>query len=274
MTQPEMNQSSTADSAGSTPPSLRPPKGLRDFQMSLGQYLRSPETQTLPEGVDARRAQVYEDLLIRNIRGFLGNCFPVCKTLIDEAAWLALTRRFFRDWRSESPFFKDIPAEFLAFLQNSNALETLPDWFYELAHYEWVELYIETAKTYKTDETNKTTADENKIYLQHPLLALSYQWPVHKICADFIPQNPHPSYLLVYRNPQNSVKFNEISPATFVLIQTLQQGALSRNELYEQLSENLQTANTPDFRNFCSDTLRLLIEQAVIVESQKHGSTT
>ena len=44
-----------------------PPKALRNFQLTLGKYLRSPESETLPKGIKARRAQVYEELLINRL---------------------------------------------------------------------------------------------------------------------------------------------------------------------------------------------------------------
>lgn len=236
-----------------------PPKALRNFQLTLGKYLRSPESETLPKGIKARRAQVYEELLINNVRGFLNTCFPVCKSLIKAEQWSALTRAFFRDWRGTSPFFKDIPEEFLMFLQQSKLLQEHPPWFFELAHYEWIELHLETAKSEPYKKANANTLSVNE-----PLVTLAYQWPVHRISAEFQPEVEQATYLFVYRNQQNKVLFNEANAATNLLLESIKNQPMTTDMLFANLAEQLQMENNEQFQQFCAMTVEDLINKSVI----------
>lgn len=235
------------------------PNELRAFQLSLGKYLRSPSTEALPFGIDARRARVYEELLFNNISGFINTCFPVSKSLTTSEIWTTITRAFFKDWRARSPFFKDIPEEFLQYLQQSSVLDDLPTWFFELAHYEWVELYIDTA------DTQPIVPQEDKITLNQPLLPLIYQWPVHRIGAAFQPKSPQETCLIVYRDVDNETRFIETNSATILLLQMLEAKPLSQATLYENLATAFNRPCDEQFKGFCQSIVKDLSQQHVLL---------
>lgn len=235
------------------------PNELRAFQLTLGKYLRSPDTETLPLGIDARRARVYEELLFKNVSGFINSCFPVLKRLTKATDWNNLIRDFFKQWRATSPLFKDIPEEFLQYLQQSAALEQLPPWFFELAHYEWVELYIDTA------DVKIPRPQPTKVTLNQPLLALIYQWPVHQICQEYQPNTPQQSCIIVYRNNDNQVNFIETNPATILLLQMLEKQPLAKDTLYAHLAAALKRPLNSQFKGFCEAIIKDLTQQSVLI---------
>ena len=121
------------------------PNGLINFQKSYGIYLRDPCNNQRPAAIPYRASQIYESLLFNNISGFINSCFPVAKQLFTAEQWQHICRCFFSQWRCHTPYFSEIPKEFVTYIQeHPHALE-LPAWFSELIYYEWVELDIDTS---------------------------------------------------------------------------------------------------------------------------------
>lgn len=237
-------------------------ESLRNFQLSFGKYLRDPQQQPLPAGIPPRAAKVYDQLLFNNVRGFIDACFPVCKSLATSSAWTTLARQFFRDWRCHSPVFNDIPGEFLSFLQNSSLLEDLPPWFFELAHYEWVELYLET-----WDEAKREKRPPGQgIRVDGPLLNLAYHWPVHRISKGFEPDKPRQTFLLVLRNRQQRIDFIEVNALTSILVNLAESGACPRTRLIQQTARVAGRHLDASFVQHAEQLIEQLIAQGVLSE--------
>ena len=86
------------------------------LQRSFAAHLRDPERHPAPSGIEERRLTVYRQLFFNNINGFLEKGFPVLHSLYDEAGWRRLVRTFFDQHACASPYFLDIPEEFVTFL--------------------------------------------------------------------------------------------------------------------------------------------------------------
>ncbi|MFI9651032.1 HvfC family RiPP maturation protein [Guyparkeria halopsychrophila] len=110
-----------------------PNQDFRATQEAFTRYVRDPEANPPPPGSKPERMAWYAKLFFNNIDGTLENAFPALRASLDADAWQALTRPFFRDHPAHSPILRDLPAEFLAFLQEN---PTLADWQRELAAYE------------------------------------------------------------------------------------------------------------------------------------------
>lgn len=249
-------------------PDLFNAEKLRQFQLAFGKYVRDPNTEALPSGIPPRRAQVYESLLINNVSGFINACFPVCRKLIEAGIWQNLCRAFFRDWRSQTPYFRDIPGEFLLYLQQlqemqqSELLHQLPPWLLQLAHYEWAELNV---------DVSDDDADQPPVGLsvRGSVMNLAYQWPVHRISVEFQPEQPSETFLVVLRNTQHKVSFIEINAATYVLIDQIQQQALPREAVVQRLSEVLQRQCDAAFAVHVNAMIDDLIQREVLVETKE-----
>ena len=238
---------------------MNAPSELRAYQLTLGKHLRSPTSESLPFGIDPRRAQVYEELLFKNVCGFIDNCFPVVKSILNDESWTGLVRAFFSTWRAKSPLFKDIPEEFLQFLKQSSLLDTLPPWLFDLAHYEWVELYVDISNI------ASPAPQPGKVTLNQPMLSLIYEWPVHKICKDFQPQSKQETCLIVYRDESNEVRFIETNPATILLLQILEQEPLPGQELFQTLAQTFGRLCDSQFVGFCEEIVEELTRQSVLI---------
>ncbi len=102
------------------------------FQRAFALHLRDPHHSPRPTGMPARRAAIYRELVFNNLRGFLDTCFPVCHDLLGETAWGRLMRAFLRDWPLHTPWFHEIPLEFVSYLGGGKVSRRLPAWFVEL----------------------------------------------------------------------------------------------------------------------------------------------
>ena len=239
---------------------------LRQFQLSFGKYLRDPENIAIPDGIDSSRVTIYQNLIFNNVKGFIDSCFPVCKTLLSESEWLSLIRNFFVSWRASSPYFHEVPQEFLSFLQQ-NPRDNLPPWFLELAHYEWVELAVDTADDTDPSLGNispETDGDE-VIRCNTTLQNVSYAWPVHKISAESIPENPENTFLVVYRDNDFNVQFSEINPATSVMLNFIQNEALTRSAIVDRMHEVMPDFSREQLQGFIYQIIDQLLGQQILM---------
>lgn len=195
--------------------------GLHDFQRSVGARIRSGGRTLRPAGVPAAAMARYEGLLFANLRGFLDRCFPVGRACLGEVRWARLCRAFFRNGASESPWFRDIPRAFVAYLRAGDT-PPLPRWFAALAHYEWAELAVELMDGEGAAADPDGDLLEGVPVLNPALLSLAFDWPVQHIGPDYRPRRPQPVRLLVYRDATETVCFVELSPATAALLALLE----------------------------------------------------
>lgn len=204
----------------------RTPKGNGDFrrrQISLAAHIRDPENQPAPQGIEERRLAIYRELFFNNLANLLGKSFPVLRKLHGAAKWQSLVRDFLVRHRAHSPYFLEIPREFLDYLRNTrgNREDDFP-FLLELAHYEWAELALSISD--EKDDLSTVDPDGNlldgvpvKSVLAWPL---SYRFPVHRISLDFIPREPadQPTHLVVFRRPDEELEFRELNPVTARLL--------------------------------------------------------
>lgn len=238
---------------------------FQSFQRALGRHLRDPRHTPRPAGVPARRMAVYNELLFNNICGFLDNCFPVSRACLGEKRWRRLNRCFYRDWPSHSPWFREIPREFVRYLSETGIKQPLPPWFAELAHYEWVELAVDIM-----DCPIPAHDLSGNLLIGHPLLNptlmnLSYQWPVHKIGSDYQPRKMQPTQLLVYRNADDEVQFVASTPVSARLLALLTRETLSGRAACLRLAAELQHPAPETLVSQGLSLLKQLRQQGIIL---------
>jgi hypothetical protein len=217
---------------------------FRSVQLDFAAHIRNPETNAAPEGIEARRMQIYLDLFYNNIESFLSGGFPVAKKVLGESRWHELVRMFVHRHPSESPYFLEISQEFLTFLGScdTEATPALPPFLLELCHYEWVEL----ALSVNEKDLPESGFDPDGDLLALPVVVspliwcLAYEWPVHEIGPGHIPSSiPDKSTeLIVYRRQDDTVKFMVVNPVTLRLVDLLQTG-VSGKEALEILADEL-----------------------------------
>ena len=195
-------------------------------QAELAAHIRNPEKNPAPSDIEERRLKVYTELFFNNIEGFIAGSFPVLKSLHTEEAWLSLARQFVEHHQSHTPYFLEISEEFLKFLDDESLdIHQQFPFAKELAHYEWMELALDVADETHNIESINANGD---LLAEKPVVsALAwptvYQWPVHQISQDAIPDAPNetPTCVIVYRDRVEDVAFLEVNPVTLRLIELL-----------------------------------------------------
>ncbi len=195
---------------------------FQKVQRSFSAQVRDPNRVSESNGIEERRMAIYQNLFFNNVDGFISGGFPVLKELLSQDHWTELVRDFFIHFKCETPYFLEISEEFLKYLQESE-LDFLPVFSYQLAHWEWMELH---ADIFEVSKEQKTLTDLNA--LQQPVTliesawCIAYDYPVHKISKENQPTEETPTYLMIYRNPQDEVGFNELNPLSAMLFECLQ----------------------------------------------------
>lgn len=243
---------------------------FQKYQTQFTQYLRDPQSKPLPGQVSKKRMQVYATIVFNNLTASISACFPVLSQCLGERKWRALTREFMRTYASSSPIFRDIPEQFLHFLQQLDGGFRLGRWRYPtfvqaLAHYEWVELSL------SSKQSDIITAQAPSDWLQevpyvNPVLEnLVYSYPVHTIGPTQQAPKAEDTYLIVFRTAKFEIKFIETNAVTHRLIAMLLSEQQTGQALFTKLALELGYPDAEALTKFGVDLLQSLYEQHVII---------
>ena len=180
--------------------------------------------------------------------------FPVMKKLHEPQQWNRFIRQFMQQHRAMTPYFLQLPQEFLAFLQNE--YEPRADDFpflLELAHYEYIELALSISEAENDMSAVDTDGDLlTGVPVKSELAWLyAYQYPVHRISAEFLPSGPAdtPVFLAVYRQPNDRVGFLELNPVSARLLEAVDANTdgSSGAELLRRIADEINYTNPDAF---------------------------
>lgn len=210
------------------------------YQAEFTAHIRNPTAHKKPANVVEERMAVYRDAVVNNIFESVSVCFPVCQQVIGKRAWQALIRGFVKNYPAKTPIFREIPQQFLSYLDtvNSETIKKLPAYLKPLAHYEWVELAVSALET-KPIKLSKKTDFLNEKSVLAPHMLLEYDFAVHKIAKNKKPKQTEKTYLLVYRNAGFEVKFIELNSMTFNLLKILEDGNMAGEQVLMRLAEQV-----------------------------------
>ena len=199
---------------------------FQERQYAFAAHIRDPQNVPAPEGIEDRRMAIYRELFFNNLENLLSNMFPVLTKLHSDQHWRRLVRRFMQGHQAHTPYFLELPAEFLDFLQNEYepGADDFP-FLAELAHYE----YIELALSISEEDNDMAGVDpEGDLLANVPVKSAlawvyAYRYPVHRISAEFLPDAPaaQPVYLAVYRDSADKVGFFELNAVTAGLLNAI-----------------------------------------------------
>ena len=247
-----------------------PRPDFQTLQYEFTAHLRDPEHNAAPAGIEDRRLGVYRELLYNNVESFMASSFPVLRSLMDDAAWHVLVRRYFAEHEARTPLFPKLPQEFLHYLSETHGpIDGLP-FAAELAHYEWLELETDLDKRSVEDEPVDADVD---CLDGHPVLnpiarVHAYRYPVHRISPTFRPQVPdeQPTYLVVFRGTDDGVGFMALNPVTARLVELiLHSPDSSGRALLEQIAAEMQHPDPSVVVAGGRDILTELTERGVVI---------
>ncbi|WP_169836766.1 DUF692 family multinuclear iron-containing protein [Thiomonas intermedia] len=267
-------QSRASPATGVVPPAMPRPsialaapatadraEALQDTQAAFAARLRRPRGQPCPAGLKARRVDLYARLVHANVNEALLGAFPRLRGLLSARRWSQLVRRFVAEHGCQTPFFRDLGGEFVAFLQGPSLpladhapgdagppqVALTPagggptsrpggrsEALCALAHFEW------TRGTLMLDDPEAVACQPDGDLLHdvpvcNPALRLvHYDWPVHTLR----PRQriaPVATDLALYRVGADQVRCAQINPLTAQLIERLRPGELTGSQAIASL---------------------------------------
>jgi hypothetical protein len=251
-------------------PAVPEEKRFQQVQRQFAGHIRDPDGQSPPAGVEDRRMAIYRDLFYRNIEGFISGAFPVLHAILEEDHWHVLVRDFMRQYHCQTPYFLEISQEFISYLQQRQSQPQDPPFLLELAHYEWVELALDVADVEPDWSTILANGDllEGRPVVSPTAWSLAYQYPVHRIGPGWQAEAPPPqaTYLVVYRNREDVLKFMEINGVTARLLELI--GAdeqLSGAQALQQLALEMNRDDSPQFHQLGREILCKLQASGIVL---------
>ena len=249
------------------------PETLPDFQniqAAFAAHIRDPIGVPSPPDVSAQRMAAYRDLFFNNIESFIATGFPVLKGVMGEDSWRSLIRDFYRDHHCRTPLFIEIAEEFLTYLTNERPETPIdPPFLRELAHYEWVELALAVSEGEPPElrEISLTDYLDSCFVLSSVAWPLAYQFPVHKIGPEFRPEQAGvaPTFLVVYRDREDRVRFMEINQGSYELLQSMSESPeRTLREHLLSIAQALQHPNPERVLEFGVDLVGQLYRKGIV----------
>lgn len=245
------------------------------LQRDLCAHLRNPKAPA-PEGWGADSLELYSGLVYRNIESFLSLCFAPVRVRAGQPLWHRLVRGFIRSERTVTPIFHELPGLFVLWLseeglpahaehaakrvgvKNAALLE-------QLAHFLWVRYELDFATDYCPE-----TVPLRDVLAARPIWSplcwpLRYDWPVHRLPKGAVRRGEY--LLLVWRDSDDVVRWQEVAAATMQLAELLQkaQGQLTGAEIVQQLSGAIETPDEASLRQqVCQEMERLCGEGLIL----------
>lgn len=258
--------------------SLLAPYSLKKFQLEFGDYLRL-QRQSQNDGIPNRVGKVYQDLIFNNVCGFLNQCFPICKKLLGDEKFKTLCLYFFQRYPTHSPYFTEIPMQFVEFLSqvldnekdnwlaplslSDEDIDFIPDYLGELAHYEWLELFVDTMP----NQSPKPILNTDKSYaLNSTVQNCHYTYPVQTISPNNANVMPNDTCLVVLR-VGTEVKFVAINVLTYFFIDFIKECDKVYTDKVQLLTDFANSIDYPDIEGLIAfaDELFLMLSNEHIL---------
>ena len=234
------------------------------YQLAFTAHIRDPSANKKPARVQNTRMAIYREIVFNNVFSSVSACFPVCKSMMGARAWRKLVRAFFANHQAASPIFREIPQQFLQYI---NTKIDLPIYFQSLAHYEWVELAVASLQTDLIKLSKTIDLLNEKPILAPAHMLLSYDYAVQSISKRHLPKGTEQTYLLVFRNAENKVKFIELNPITFQLLNLIKTNQLTGKQALTMLAEEIAHPDVDAIITFGAEILADLAKQQAIIGS-------
>jgi hypothetical protein len=239
---------------------------FQEYQIAFTAHIRNPAQYKKPANVASERMAVYRESVFNNIFDAVSACFPVSQKVVGKRAWHQLIRHFLAEHQAKSPIFKDIPKQFLDFLDQHTDKAL---YVYSLAHYEWVELAVGALETAPKSVSKKINLIDEVPVLTPASMLLHYDYAVHKISARHKPKAPEATYLFVFRNSAFEVKFIELNPMTYQLLSLIQEENLTGKQALSRIAAEINHPDTDAIIQFGAVILSDLAQQQAIIGSAK-----
>ncbi len=238
---------------------------FQQYQAQFTTHIRNPQANKKPARVANKGMAVYREIVFNNMFASVSACFPVCRQILGARAWHKLVRGFFAEHGSNTPFFREIPAQFLKYLDTQAIAEHLQ----QLAHYELAELHLSTLHTETLPVSAQCNLLNERPILNPAHLLLEYDYPVHMLSKRHKTAEPAPTHILMYRNDAFEIKFIVLNAITYQLLSKIQQKAICGQQALLEIAKTLNHPQPETIVQFGQQILQDLLQQGAIAGSQK-----
>lgn len=209
---------------------------------------------------------VYKRLFYDNIDSFCAKSFKSFRAVVDEEYWNSLVRNFIKSHRCETPYFREIPNEFLQFLIDREDIDERYPYIVELCHFDLVRIELYFAPE-SIGRRGRLLNLDSRLRRSPLVRLLSYQWPVHQIDENYsVSKSPtDATWLIAYRDHQNKVEFLVSNPRTFRMLEMLEKPRTGQ-DLIDELAQELHTSAT-SLSEQAFKTLKTFVRSGVVVIS-------
>lgn len=240
-------------------------------QYDFAAHIRDPRNVAAPDAVEDRRMAIYRDLFFNNLLNLISQTFPVLKKLHKRDHWRRIVRKFMAQHQAQTPYFLQIPGEFLEFLQSEyEADERDFPFLADLAHYEWAELALSVS-----EETNDADGidPDGDLLAGIPVKSVScwafaYQYPVHRINQEYQPAEPgeQPTILAICRKANDDMDFMELNAVTARLLELIgANDSLTGKQLLEKLATEIGYADVETLVQHGAEALQNMRAADVVI---------
>ena len=248
---------------------------FKTLQKTFANAIRNPE-QAYPLPDVPKRLTVYQSLIHNGMSNSLSSCFPVTKQIISADVFDDLVSLFLSKYSSHTPYFHQVPSEFLNFIAKTAELPPVPEFIFELMHYEWLELAVEIDDTdCSRFHFNLENHKENfQLQILPTVRLASYQYAVEQIGPSYIPTQALDiqTMILVFRNQSDDVEFMRINDLTALLLAQFEEPT-TIDSAFKTLAEHVPDQTADELKTAGLSHLMTLVENHIIgcVERQTHA---
>ncbi len=249
---------------------------FQEKQYAFAAHIRDPDNIPAPEGIEKRRMAIYRKLFFNNLSNLLATMFPVIRKIKTDEQWRGMIRQFMRDYQAETPYFLQLPEEFLGFLQSTyEAASNDEPFLIELAHYEYAELALSVSIA--EDDLNGVDPDGDLLAEAPVKSALAwlfaYHYPVHRISPEFLPSEPAPQsiYLALYRDTNDKVRFLELNAITAGLLDAVEKNDSNKTgeALLRDLAESIHYHDVDALIRHGADALDEMRQLQILIGTRR-----
>lgn len=225
-------------------------------QAMLADHVRDPSLPA-PTGIAPERLAVYTRLVRNNLQSFLDLCFSDSSAFVDSMQWQDWQNRFLIEARPESPFFNDIPAQFLEYLKSLPEEERPSENILSMMDFETALLHAETA----------IQSESSGIWNDETVLGWSPAARLQAYPCDFVSSgleeiDDTPCHVLTWRTRDNQVYYRIVDGTDLFLLEHFQ----SQNDTFSSLLSGLQALlQGQDIENLIRETVSKWVDAGVLL---------
>ncbi|MDO4643691.1 MAG: putative DNA-binding domain-containing protein [Cardiobacteriaceae bacterium] len=225
-------------------------------QAMFADHVRDPSLPA-PMGIAPERLAVYTKLVRNNLQSFLDLCFSESSAFIDGTQWQDWQNRFLIEARPESPFFTDIPAQFLAYLRSLPEAERPSENILSMMDFEVSLLHAETAIQPESDG----------LWNDETVLGWSPTARLKAYPCDFVSSNLEeiddtPCHVLTWRTRESEVYYRIVDGTDLFLLEHFQ----SQNDTFSSLLDGLKALlQGQDIDNLIREAIGKWVDAGVLL---------